>query len=162
MGGGLLEDIGPLPSFFWGAVAGVSISVLSPVRLPPGRGPAAAYGKPPKTSERRVFHALLWLPRYNRCAEIVICSRSLKTTAAVPLLGSRLTQVNEYFRTSNPRVYAVGDVVGPPGLASSAQMGGRAVSSYLFKDKLQKLKQSMLETSADLEVRPLWTGFRAV
>lgn len=77
----------------------------------------------------------------------------MTTIAVVPLSNSRLTQVNEYFRTSNPRVYAVGDVVGPPGLASSAQMGGRAVSSYLFKDKMQKLKQYMLEESADLEVR---------
>lgn len=61
--------------------------------------------------------------------------------------------MNGFFRTSNPRVYAVGDVTGPPGLASSAQMGGRAVASYLFKDKMERLRQYMLETSTDLEVR---------
>lgn len=63
------------------------------------------------------------------------------------------SQVDGFFRTSNPRVYAVGDVTGPPGLASSAQMGGRAVASYLFKDKMLRLQQYMLETSTDLEVR---------
>lgn len=50
-------------------------------------------------------------------------------------------------------MYAVGDVTGPPGLASSAQMGGRAVANYLFKDKMQRLRQYMLESSTDLEVR---------
>ncbi|CAN0518633.1 unnamed protein product, partial [Laminaria digitata] len=53
------------------------------------------------------------------------------------------SKVDESFRTSNPRVFAVGDVIGPPGLASSAQMGGRAVASYLFADKMQRLKQLM-------------------
>ena len=69
------------------------------------------------------------------------------------LVNNSPPQVNDFFRTSNPRVYAVGDVTGPPGLASSAQMGGRAVASYLFKDKMQRLRQYMLETSTDLEVR---------
>lgn len=64
-------------------------------------------------------------------------------------------QVDPDFRTSNPRVFAVGDVTGPPGLASSAIMGGRSVSSYLFKGKMQQLRQYMLETSKQLEVRVL-------
>lgn len=32
-------------------------------------------------------------------------------------------------------------------------MGGRAVATYLFNDKMQKLKQFMLETSTEMEVR---------
>lgn len=49
-------------------------------------------------------------------------------------------------------MFAVGDVIGPPGLASSAQMGGRAVANLLFADKMQRLKQLMLEESTDIEV----------
>eukprot|EP00903_Cladosiphon_okamuranus_P010142 g9603.t1 len=71
--------------------------------------------------------------------------------AGVDLARYGRIKVDGSFRTSNPRVYAVGDVTGPPGLASSAQMGGRAVASYLFKDKMQRLRQYMLETSTDLE-----------
>lgn len=37
-------------------------------------------------------------------------------------------------------------------LASSAQMGGRAVAMYLFKDKMQRLRQYILEASKELEV----------
>lgn len=70
--------------------------------------------------------------------------------AACPQSSSE--QVDPDFRTSNPRVFAVGDVTGPPGLASSAVMGGRSVSSYLFKGKMQQLRQYILETSKDLEV----------
>jgi len=63
-----------------------------------------------------------------------------------------MKQVDPDFRTSNPRVFAVGDVTGPPALASSAVMGGRSVSSYLFKGKMQQLRQYILETSKELEV----------
>lgn len=69
-----------------------------------------------------------------------------------PLLRTTSLKVDESFRTSNPRVFAVGDVIGPPGLASSAQMGGRAVASALFSDKMERLKQFMLETSTEIEV----------
>eukprot|EP00903_Cladosiphon_okamuranus_P008631 g8277.t1 len=60
-------------------------------------------------------------------------------------------KVDSSFRTSNPLVFAVGDVTGPPGLASSAQMGGRAVAMYLFKNKMQRLRQYILEASKELE-----------
>ncbi|CBN79739.1 soluble pyridine nucleotide transhydrogenase [Ectocarpus siliculosus] len=71
--------------------------------------------------------------------------------AGVDLARYGRVKVDGSFRTSNPRVYAIGDVTGPPGLASSAQMGGRAVATYLFNDKMQKLKQFMLETSTEME-----------
>ncbi|CAM9303321.1 unnamed protein product [Discosporangium mesarthrocarpum] len=60
-------------------------------------------------------------------------------------------KVDSMYRTSNPRIYAVGDVIGPPGLASSAQMGGRAVASTLFHNKMEKLRQMMLEDSTEME-----------
>lgn len=54
-------------------------------------------------------------------------------------------------------MYAVGDVIGPPGLASSAQMGGRAVASLLFAHKMERLRQYMLDTSTEIEViEPGW------
>lgn len=51
-------------------------------------------------------------------------------------------------------MFAVGDVTGPPGLASAAQMGGRAVAMYLFRGKMQRLRQYILEASKELEVKP--------
>ncbi len=42
-----------------------------------------------------------------------------------------IIQVNEYFQTSCPNVYAVGDVIGFPSLASAAYMHGRAASQHI-------------------------------
>lgn len=39
--------------------------------------------------------------------------------------------VNQYFQTSCPNVYAVGDVIGYPSLASAAYMHGRAASQHI-------------------------------
>jgi len=36
------------------------------------------------------------------------------------------------FQTSNPLVHAIGDVIGPPGLASSAMMQAKAVAESVF------------------------------
>jgi NAD(P) transhydrogenase len=46
--------------------------------------------------------------------------------------------VDEYFRTSVPHVYAVGDVIGPPALASAAYMQGRAAALHILGDKNAK------------------------
>jgi NAD(P) transhydrogenase len=42
-----------------------------------------------------------------------------------------IIKVNEYFQTSCPNVYAVGDVVGFPSLASAAYMQGRAAAQHI-------------------------------
>jgi NAD(P) transhydrogenase len=49
--------------------------------------------------------------------------------------------VNEYFQTSCPNVYAVGDVIGFPSLASAAYMQGRAASQHIggATDRIMKL-----------------------
>lgn len=44
-------------------------------------------------------------------------------------------QVDKDFRTDNPRIFAVGDVIGPPGLASYAQQSARLVCDLLFAPK---------------------------
>lgn len=41
--------------------------------------------------------------------------------------------VDKDFRTANPRIFAIGDVVGPPGLASFAQQAARVVTDRLFR-----------------------------
>src|SRR5262249_34079140 len=43
-----------------------------------------------------------------------------------------LIQVNENFQTSVPNVYAVGDVIGFPSLASAAYSQGRAAARHIY------------------------------
>ncbi|MBI1348823.1 Si-specific NAD(P)(+) transhydrogenase [bacterium] len=40
--------------------------------------------------------------------------------------------VDEHFRTSQPHIYAVGDVIGPPALASAAYSQGRYAASHIL------------------------------
>ncbi|MCA8998750.1 MAG: Si-specific NAD(P)(+) transhydrogenase [Planctomycetaceae bacterium] len=42
-------------------------------------------------------------------------------------------EVNEHFQTSVPHVYAVGDVIGPPSLASAAYVQGRYAAHHLIE-----------------------------
>lgn len=43
-------------------------------------------------------------------------------------------KVNEHFQTSITNIYAVGDVIGPPALASAAYMQGRAAALHIIGD----------------------------
>lgn len=54
--------------------------------------------------------------------------------------------VNEYFQTSVPNIYAVGDVVGYPALASAAYMQGRAAAQHLIGHTDYCLKMSDIPT----------------
>ncbi len=45
--------------------------------------------------------------------------------------GRGIVKVNEFFQTSCPSVYAVGDLVGFPSLASAAYMQGRAAAQHI-------------------------------
>ncbi len=47
--------------------------------------------------------------------------------------------VNECFQTAHPHIYAVGDVVGFPALASAAYMQGRAASTHLIQGQVDRL-----------------------
>ena len=49
-----------------------------------------------------------------------------------------LLQVDERFATSTPNIYAVGDVIGPPSLASAAYMQGRAAALHILGDAAAK------------------------
>jgi NAD(P) transhydrogenase len=46
--------------------------------------------------------------------------------------------VNEHFQSSVPNIYAVGDVIGPPALASAAYMQGRAAALHIIGDPSAK------------------------
>jgi NAD(P) transhydrogenase len=46
--------------------------------------------------------------------------------------------VDEFFRTSAPHIYAVGDVIGFPALASTAMEQGRSAIGHALKDEIEK------------------------
>lgn len=60
-------------------------------------------------------------------------------------------QVNESFQTSNPDIYAVGDIIGFPALASAAYMQGRAAASAIIDGSGRRL-----------EVRDIPTGIYTI
>ncbi len=51
--------------------------------------------------------------------------------------------VNENFQTNLPHIYAVGDVIGFPALASAAYMQGRAASSHLIDGHCEQLARDI-------------------
>ena len=53
-------------------------------------------------------------------------------------------QVDEVFRTAQPHIYAVGDVIGPPALASAAYVQGRFVVQHLLEPDTQPQMQTMI------------------
>ncbi len=52
-------------------------------------------------------------------------------------------RVNENFQTSQPHIYAVGDVIGFPALASAAYMQGRAASTHLIEGHCEHLARDI-------------------
>jgi NAD(P) transhydrogenase len=53
----------------------------------------------------------------------------------IPVDSRGLITVDEHFRTSVPHIYAVGDVIGPPALASAAYMQGRSAGLHIVGDE---------------------------
>lgn len=47
-------------------------------------------------------------------------------------------EVNEHFQTSQPHIYAVGDVIGPPALASAAYVQGRYAAHHIINGKAEQ------------------------
>lgn len=47
-------------------------------------------------------------------------------------------QVNDHFQTSVPHIYAVGDVIGPPSLASAAYVQGRYAAHHLISGSCER------------------------
>lgn len=55
-------------------------------------------------------------------------------------------QVNESFQTEVGNIYAVGDVIGAPSLASASYMQGRAAGSAIVSDSSEILKLALIPT----------------
>jgi len=55
-----------------------------------------------------------------------------------------LIKVNERFQTKVPNIYAIGDVIGQPALASTAMEQGRLVVDYAFQKKYEKTLPSII------------------
>lgn len=47
-------------------------------------------------------------------------------------------QINEHFQTTQPNVYAVGDVIGPPSLASAAYVQGRYAAHHMINGSCER------------------------
>ena len=56
---------------------------------------------------------------------------NLEAVGIVPNKRGQI-EVNEHFRTALPHIYAVGDVIGPPALASAAYEQGGYVGQYIL------------------------------
>jgi NAD(P) transhydrogenase len=54
-----------------------------------------------------------------------------------------LIKVNEFYQTDVPHIYAAGDVIGFPGLASTSMEQGRLATCHAFKVELSKLPKMM-------------------
>ncbi len=57
-----------------------------------------------------------------------------------------LLEVNECFQTSVPNIFAVGDVIGFPQLASAAYMQGRAAASAIASDDTDEFRLDLIPT----------------
>jgi NAD(P) transhydrogenase len=62
----------------------------------------------------------------------------LENVGLVPDSRGQLA-VNDAYATAVPNIYAVGDVIGPPALASAAYMQGRAAGLHILGDECAKL-----------------------
>ncbi|MDB4743178.1 FAD-dependent oxidoreductase, partial [Planctomicrobium sp.] len=47
-------------------------------------------------------------------------------------------QINEHFQTAQPHIYAVGDVIGPPSLASAAYVQGRYAAHHMIHGSCER------------------------
>ena len=56
-------------------------------------------------------------------------------------------EVDEFFRTTNSKIYAVGDVIGFPSLASAAYMQGRSAASHIVSsDEAERVSFGLIPT----------------
>ena len=60
--------------------------------------------------------------------------------------GRGYLQTNEYFQTENPAIYAVGDVIGYPSLASAAYTQGRAAANHILGNDDEALLTGTIPT----------------
>lgn len=77
--------------------------------------------------------AEVWVDQVLVCAGRGSNSASLNpATAGLGLTSRGLVPVDEHFRTAVPHIYAVGDVIGFPALASTSAEQGRVAACHMF------------------------------
>lgn len=70
---------------------------------------------------------------------------ALDTVGITPNSRGQLT-VNEHFQTEIPNIYAVGDIIGFPSLASAAYMQGRAAASHICSRACDAVNYGLIPT----------------
>ena len=71
-------------------------------------------------------HVLICAGRASRTADLD------PVAAGLPVAAKGRLEVNEHFQTAVPHIYAVGDVIGFPALASTSAEQGRAAAGHAF------------------------------
>ncbi len=68
---------------------------------------------------------------------------NLEAVGIVPNKRGQI-EVNEHFRTALPNVYAIGDVIGPPALASAAYQQGGYVGQYILDPTIASRRADLI------------------
>lgn len=64
----------------------------------------------------------------------------------ISLNARRQVEVNQFFQTAQPHIYAVGDVIGYPSLAATAMDQGRLAAVHAFSDSTEAANFNLLPT----------------
>ncbi|MBV1879434.1 MAG: Si-specific NAD(P)(+) transhydrogenase [Pseudomonadales bacterium] len=64
-------------------------------------------------------------------------------STGVNITDLKLIEVNQYCQTNIPHIYAVGDVIGPPSLASSSMEQGRRAACHAIGDEKSALDEAI-------------------
>jgi NAD(P) transhydrogenase len=67
-------------------------------------------------------------------------------TLGIPTNRYQQIQVNSFFQTVHPHIYAVGDVIGPPSLAATAMDQGRLAALHAFNNLAEERRFDLLPT----------------
>jgi NAD(P) transhydrogenase len=101
--------------------------------------------KPENVSMRLSSGTVLEVDTVLVAAGRVSNTAELKLENAGLAVGPRnLIAVNQHYQTTVPHIYAVGDVVGPPALASTAREQARVAIAHAFGDRYEEELSSIL------------------
>lgn len=94
-----------------------------------------------KSGKQFISDVMLWANGRSGNTELL-------NLAAVGITPNKRGQVevNEYFQTALPHIYAVGDVIGPPSLASAAYVQGRCAASHLHDGHSERFQMEDVPT----------------
>ena len=82
---------------------------------------------------------------------VLVAAGRVSNTADLQLANAGLSvgprnliAVNQHYQTTVPNIYAVGDVIGPPALASTGREQARVATAYAFGDRYEEELSSLL------------------